>query len=212
MASLTPLFDVTEVTGRLGRDLTSVEAMRVPYLIGDATTQIVRYCRKDFQYHANDVLEIKGDGSTIKLPYRPVVSVSDVIAISGRDDIPDIPVSWWVFDGIDEVSIAESSASGVINLPEAWYDYGAFPGTFQVTYSHGYVTVPDDVIMVGANAVIAVLMSPTMAAGVIGETVGPYSYRMERSGGGIQVAISEDEMAFLQDYRDKTSSVKLEAS
>lgn len=212
MATLTPLCQVTDISGRLGRSLTTVETVRVPYLIADATSQIVRYCRKDFQLHTNDVLDIKGDGSTIKLPYRPVVSVSDVIAISGRPDIPDIPVSWWVFDGVDEISIAESTASGVINLPEAWYDFGAFPGTFTVTYTHGYSIIPDDVIMVAANAVISVLQAPTIAAGVIGETIGPYSYRMERSGGGLAVALTQADLNALRDYRDSYSSIKLEAT
>jgi hypothetical protein len=212
MASLTPLCVTSDISGRLGRDLTAAETLRVPFLISDATSQIVRYCRKDFQLHMNDVVEIKGDGSTIKLPYRPVTSVSDVIAISGRPDIPDIPVSWWVFDGIDEISIAESTASGVINLPEAWYDFGAFPGTFQVTYNHGYSSVPDDVVMVAANAVISVLQAPTIAAGVIGETIGPYSYRMERSGGGLAVALTQADLIALNDYRDKNGSLKLEAS
>lgn len=212
MPSLTPLCGVDDIAVRLGRQLTDQENMRASALIGDATAQIVRYCRKDFQFYANDNLDIPGDGSTIKLPYRPVISVSDVIAISGRPDIPDIPVSWWVFNGVDEISIAESTASGVINLPEAWYDYGAFPGTFNVTYSHGYTVVPDEVIMVCANAVIGVLLAPTMAAGVIGETVGAYSYRMERSGGGLAVALAAGDLAILNDYRDKNMSIKLEAT
>lgn len=212
MASLTPLIQVTDITGRLGRSLTPTETTRVPFLISDATSQIVRYCRKDFQLHLGDTMDIKGDGSCIKLPYRPVTAVNSVTAISGRSDIPNIPVSWWTFDGIDEVSIAESTASGVVNLPEAWYDYGAFPGTFLVNFDHGYSAVPDDVVMVGANAVIAVLMAPTQAAGVIGETVGPYSYRLERSGGGSAVALSSSDLAQLDDYRDKYGSVKLEAT
>jgi hypothetical protein len=211
MASLPPLASVQDVTDRLGRLLTDVEQTRVNALLGDASAQVRRYCRKDFLFHAGDVMDIKGDGSVIKLPYRPVTAVTSVIAISGRPDIPDIPVSWWVFDGIDEVSIAESSASGVINLPEAWYDYGAFPGTFRCTYDHGYADVPDEVEMVVANAVIAVLLAPTMAAGVIGETVGAYSYRLERSGGGISVALSQGDLSSLNDYRDQYGSMKMEA-
>lgn len=211
MASLPPLANVQDVTDRLGRLLTDVEQTRVNALLGDASAQVRRYCRKDFLFHSGDVLNIPGDGSTIKLPYRPVVQVTDVIAISGRPDIPDIPVSWWVFNGVDEISIAESSASGVVNLPEAWYDYGAFPGTYQVTYDHGYSEVPAEVEMVVANAVIAVLLAPTMAAGVIGETVGAYSYRLERSGGGISVALSQGDLSSLNDYRDMNGSIKLEA-
>ena len=118
----------------------------------------------------------------------------------------------WVFDGVDEISIAESTASGVINLPEAWYDFGAFPGTFTVTYTHGYSAIPDDVVMVAANAVISVLQAPTIAAGVIGETIGPYSYRMERSGGGLAVALTQADLNALRDYRDSYSSLKLEAT
>jgi hypothetical protein len=212
MASLPPLAQVDDVIARLGRSLTDQETTRVEALLGDASALVRRYCRKDFLFHENDVLDIPGDGSTIKLPYRPVVEVTNVIAISGRPDIPDIPVSWWVFNGVDEISIAESTASGVINLPEAWYDFGAFPGTFQVTYTHGYTEVPPEVVMVIANGVIAVLLAPTMAAGVIGETVGAYSYRLERSGGGISVALSEGDLASLDDFRDKTGSIKLKAT
>lgn len=212
MSSKPPLATIDDVTERLGRPLTDAETMRANRLLMDASAQIRRYCRKDFLYHENDVLDIQGDGSVIKLPYRPVVTVSSVIAISGRPDIPDIPVSWWIFNGIDEISIAESTASGVVNLPEAWYDYGAYPGTYQVTYSHGYPEVPDEVVMVTANAVIAVLLAPTMAAGVIGETVGAYSYRLERSGGGLAVALGQSDLDILNDFRDRAGTFKLEAS
>lgn len=214
--SLIPLATSDDITERLGRSLTAAETTRVDRLLLDASSQIRRYCRKDFLFHKNDILDIPGDGSVIKLPYRPVVSVSSVVAISGRPDIPDIPVSWWIFNGVDEISIAESTASGVINLPEAWYDYGAFPGTYQVTYSHGYgdentVAIPDEVVMVAANAVLSVLLAPTMAAGVIGETIGAYSYRLQRSGGGLAVALGESDLAILDDYRDKAGTYRLEA-
>jgi len=212
MSSLPPLAELADITARLGRNLTDSETTRVNALLGDASSQVRRYCRKDFLFHSGEVVSIKGDGSTIKLPYRPVVAVSSVIAISGRPDIPDIPVSWWVFDDIDEISIAESTASGVINLPEAWYDYGAFPGTFKVTYDHGYAEVPDEVVMVTANAVLAVLLAPTLAAGVIGETIGAYSYRLERSGGGLAVALNDADLLALKDFRDVYGSLKLEAT
>lgn len=209
--ALPPLASVDDITGRLGRLLTDVEQQRVTYLLLDASVQIRRYCRKDFLYHANEVRLLRGDGATIRLPYRPVISVSSVIAISGRSDIPDIPVSWWTFDGVDEISLAEATASGVINLPEAWYEFGAYPGTYRVTYTHGYQAYPDEVNSVCANAVIAVLLAPTMAAGVIGESVGAYSYRLERSGGGSSVALAAADLGMLSDFRDDVSDFKLEA-
>lgn len=209
--ALPPLAIVDDITNRLGRLLNETEQQRVPWLLFDASTQIRRYCRKDFLFHEGDVIDIKGDGACLKLPYRPVTEVTSVVAISGRADLPDIPVSWYLFDGVDEISIAEASASGVVNLPEAWYDFGAYPGTFRVTYSHGYSAYPDEVVSVCANAVIAVLLAPTMAAGVIGESVGPYSYRLERSGGGASVSLAAGDIAMLADFRDDATDFKLQA-
>jgi hypothetical protein len=211
MAALPTLASVDDVQARiLPRILTPAEITRAGVLLKDASAQIRRFCKKDFLFHEADVEVLKAAGGVIKLPYRPVTDVISVVAIAGNTFVPDIPVSWWTFDGIDEVSMAEASASGVINLPEAWYEYGAFPGTFRVTYDHGYTEVPDDVEMVCATTVISVLMAPTMAAGVIGETVGAYSYRLERGGGGLVVALTEADLAALDDYRPKTGTITLE--
>ena len=120
------------------------------------------------------------------------------------------PVSWWTFDDIDEISFAEANASGVINLPEAWYEYGAYPGTFRINVTYGFAEVPDEVVMVAATAVISVLMAPTMAAGVIGETIGAYSYRIERTGGGLAVALTEADLVALNDFRPKAATMRLE--
>lgn len=211
MSSLPTLASVDDVQSRiLPRMLSAAEITRAGVLLKDASSQIRRYCKKDFLYHAGDVKVLKAAGGVIKLPYRPVISVTSVVAISGNVAVPDIPVSWWTFDDIDEITIADAAATGVINLPEAWYEFGAFPGTYRVTYDHGFEIVPDDVEMVAATTVISVLMAPTMAAGVIGETVGAYSYRLERGGGGLVVALTEADLAALEDYRPKNGTITLE--
>ena len=105
---------------------------------------------------------------------------------------------WFAFDGIQTVRI--SPGQGIINLPEAWWDE-EYPGTYKVTYSWGPPEVPADVNMVCANAALSVLTAPTAAAGILGETIGPYSYRLERAGGGVSVALSQADLALLKDYR-----------
>ena len=55
--------------------------------------------------------------------------------------------------------------------------------------------------MVVANAALAVLTAPTAAAGVVSESIGPYSYRLERGGGGVAVALSQSDLEQLKDYR-----------
>jgi hypothetical protein len=126
--------------------------------------------------------------------------------------IPDIPVIWYVFDEIDKITIPDANSSGIMNLPEAWYSFGSFSGTYLVTYSHGYHPVrpyPQEVVTVCANSVISVLQAPSQASGVVGETIGAYSYRVVRSGGGIKVALLEDDLEALDDFRDKHSTINI---
>jgi hypothetical protein len=200
MAALPPLATVDDVAARLGRDVTEQEAIRLVPLLADASAQIRRYCRRDFLLHTDDVLILHGHDSEILIPYRPVQSVSSVVAIGGAAGLPDVTVPWWTFDGIDTIRITQWA--GIINLPEAWVtDADAYPGTYRVTCTHGPDEVPDDVVMVAANAALSVLTAPTAAAGVIGESIGPYSYRLERGGGGVSVALSAADLALLKDYR-----------
>src|ERR1035438_100493 len=154
--SLPPLATVDDVSARiLPRVLTDPETTRAGVLLADASSQIRRYCRKDFLMHTTEEVVLKASGATIKLAHlRPVISVNHVTAISGNEYVPDIPCSWWTFDDIDEISFAEASASGVINLPEAWYEYGAYPGTYRINLTYGFEDVPDEVVMVAATAVI----------------------------------------------------------
>jgi hypothetical protein len=205
--TLPPLATVDDLTMRLGRPLTVAESSRVDALLSDSSALIRRYCRRDFLFHAGDVKSLKASDSTIKLPGRPIVAVNSVTAVSGNPTIPDIPITWYTFDKIDEVTIIEAAASGIINLPEAWYMGGVFPGTFDVNYDHGYSEYPSEVVAVCANSVISVLLAPNRASGIIGESVGGYSYRVTRAGGGIQVALNESDIEALADFRDRYGTI-----
>lgn len=205
MASLPPLAQVTDVCDRLGRNVTADENRRLGALLRDASAQIRRYCRRDFLLHTDETVTLYGHDSEILLPQYPVQSVSSVVAIGGGMGLPDIPIPWFTFDGVRTVRI--NPGIGILNLPEAWWaeDY---PGTYLVTYSWGYADVPDDVVMVCANAALAVLTAPTSAAGVVSETIGPYSYKLEAGGGGVAVALTQADLAQLKDYRNDVTTVQ----
>lgn len=198
MPALPPLASVDDVASRLGRDVTEQEAIRLSPLLADASAQVRRYCRRDFLMHTAETQILYGHDSEIWLPGCPVASVQSVAA-DGGGSLPDIPVPWFTFDGVQTVRLGSSAA--IINLPEAWADADDYPGTYKVTYTWGDAEVPDDVVMVAANAALSVLTAPTSAAGVIGESIGPYSYRLERGGGGVSVALSQADLAQLKDYR-----------
>jgi hypothetical protein len=209
--TVVPLATQDDITARLGRALTTSEAARVDALISDASVLVRKYCKKDFQFHTADVIDVRIHDSELKLPGRPIEDVTSVLALGDAGQgLPDVPLPWFVFDHIDVVRV-DAGAGAILNLPEAWFEYTDLYRTFRVTYDHGFHEVPDEVVMVVANAALAVLQSPTMAAGLIGETIGPYSYRLERGGGGLGVSLVQADYTILADFRDKqaTSFVEL---
>jgi hypothetical protein len=201
-----------DIVARLGRALNPVESARVDAMIADGSAIIRRYCREDFVWYDADVIKIAGDGGIIKVPWRPIASIDEVLALSGTPGIPDIVVTWYHFDDIDEITVMNPRASGIINLPEEWYEetfwYG---GSFQVTGSHGYPQTPDDVMAVLCTAIISELSTPTMSATLASESIGAYSYAMRRtSGAGLAAALLDAGMkTVLADYRTMTGTLKV---
>lgn len=209
----TPLFGPEEVAARLGRPLSDAETLKCTKLISDVTSQIVRYCRRDFQPHIGETRIYYGTDSEIQVEKPAIYSgdprtaIQSVIAIGGGMGLPNVPITWFTFDGIDRIRYAQGR--GIINLPEIWFETDMYPGTFEVTHSFGYRQVPDEVISVGANAVGATLTTPTIAAGLIGETIGPYSYRLERTGGGLTVALTQADLKSLTDLRNTAGTIEM---
>ncbi len=208
MPALTPLATQSDIESRLGRGLTQIETARVDALLADATAAIVRYCHRDFQLHTAEDGLFKGRDSIIELPDETTTVVHSVTAIGGGLGLPDVPIVWFTFDGIRTIRI--DPGRGIINLPEIWWTSDLYPQTFRVNRDYGDAAVPDDVVMVCANAALRVLTAPTTAAGVIGESIGPYSYRLERAGGGLMVALNEADLHSLSDYRDTEDTIMMD--
>lgn len=199
-----PLASATDLSDRLGRPLTSIEEARAQALLVDASAKVRSYTKQAFTRTDNETLVVRAQQGEIRLPQRPVLDVTAVVAI-GAGGAPDLPVVGWQWDGLDIIRTAVDSP--IINLPELWYedDVEAYPGTYRVTYSHGAAQVPDDIVGVVARMVLRTLTAPTVAGGVTGETIGPYSYRTDGSGVGTAVVMTDDDRRELADagYRPK---------
>lgn len=199
-----PLASLTDLSDRLGRPLTSVEETRGQALLADASAKVRSYTKQTFTRTDNETVVVRAQQGEIRLPQRPVIDVTAVVAI-GAGGAPDLPVVGWQWDGLDIVRTAVGSP--VINLPELWYedDVEAYPGTYRVTYSHGAAQVPDDIVGIVARMALRTLTAPTVAGGVTGETIGPYSYRTDGSGIGTAVVMTEEDRRELADagYRPK---------
>ncbi|MFD1309876.1 hypothetical protein [Streptomyces kaempferi] len=199
-----PLATAGDLADRLGRPLTAPEGARVPSLLADASALVRLFTGRDFSRTDNETVVLRAQQGEIRLPQRPVLNVTQVVAV-GAGGAPDIPVVGWQWDGID---IVRTSVSGcAINLPELWADeeFEAYPGTYRVTYSHGDAQAPEAVVAVVARMALRTLTSPTMAGGVTGETIGPYSYRTDGAGVGTAVAMTDDDRKMLElaGYRRK---------
>jgi hypothetical protein len=192
-------------------------------MLSDGSAIIRRRGRNTFMYVAADQLTVAASDGIIVLPQRPIYKVISVVARSGNQAIPNIPVTWFIFDGVDTVTIPEPSSSGIINLPEFWYEMAWYSHSYDTTYEHGYHEVPADIKGLLCNAIISELSTPTMSATLQSESIGAYSYSMRRSysgggtGGGAMAGMYAALRDFgmeeiLGDYRFKVGSIAVRRS
>jgi hypothetical protein len=199
-----------DIVDRLGRNLNQVEAARIDALLRDGSAIIRRYCRQDFTAEENVSEIYVADAGEIRLANRPVWSVDSVIWQSGNTAIlGNMGIGWYVFDGIDKITIPSPYESGVINLPEMWYTSGWYSDSYEVIYSYGYANTPNEAVSVLCTAIISELSTPTMSATLASESVGAYSYSMRRtSGAGLNAALMDAGMATaLADFRRKQGTI-----
>lgn len=201
------LATTADLVARLGRDITCEEDARVEALLADASALVRAYTGQDFEETTDAEVTLRAQGGLIRLPQRPVTAVSSVVAIGGNG-VPDLALTDWWWDGLDLIRIG--AGEYVVNLPEQWWDdEDGYPGTFRVTYSHGYASPPADVVAVVCGMVLRTLTAPTSVGGVTSETIGPYSYRLESAGVGTAVALGEMERKVLARYRQTTGMISV---
>lgn len=213
-----------DIVARLGRNLQQTEAARVDAMLQDGSAIIRRRARNTFMYQASDTITMAASDGIIVLPQRPIYNVLSVVARSGIASIPNIPVFWFIFDGVDTVTIPEPRHSGIINLPTFWYTVAWYSHSYDTTYEHGYHDVPEDIKGLLCQAIISELATPTQSATIQSESIGAYSYTMRRSlsargGGGsgamagIYAALRDFGMdELLADYRVKEGSIPVRRS
>jgi hypothetical protein len=203
---VTALATIDDLESRLGRDLSEIEQARAEALLNDASAMIRAYTGQEFDEVTGDVAVLRAQSGVVRLPQRPVTAVSSVVALGGGL-APDVTVTDYVFDGIDQIRIGEGAY--VINLPAIWWDDDGYPGTFRVTYDHGYPTVPADVVAITCGMVLRTLTAPTSQGGVTSETIGSYSYRLDAPDTGLLVTMTKDDRQALARYRRTEAMIKV---
>ena len=166
--------------------LTSAQRSRAPALLRNASAQIRRFCRQDFDLVADDTVVLRPIGTKLRLPQRPVTSVTSVVAV-GSNGIPDFTLAGWTFDGIDIVNIAGLDSNTFVSFPAWWEDYNVDINTYRVRYGHGYEITPDDIKGKVCQMVNRVLTADTQVEGVTQETIGQYSRQWQQATGSTGV-------------------------
>ena len=203
------LATVADLEARLGRTLSDTEANRAQALLADASARVRAYTRQTFDLVLGDVAVLRPVGTKLRLPQRPVLRVTRVEAIGGAPGLPDITLPGWTFDGVDQVDIRGLS-SVVLNLPEWFDDIDSAPGTWRVTYDHGYPSTPDAVLAVVCSMVQRVLTAPSPVEGMGSERIGQYQYQFHGAGSpGGNVRLTGDDKQALDDagYRRRSTTV-----
>lgn len=154
MADLATLGDLTAVLQRTPADLDEQADMEAA--LARASAYVRRYTRQHIE-QVSETITLDGvHGQWLFLPQRPVTAVASVV-VDGTTLVADDDYRW--------------SADGTLYRVAA--TWAAYPRGISVTYTHGYATIPEDVVGVTATLAARQFDNPQ---GVRSETLDQYSY------------------------------------
>ena len=196
---------IDDVTGYALTTLSDAQQARAEKLLLVAANKIRSYTRQNFD-HATTTDKVRAIGNLVRLPQRPVIAVTGVKLIDYLGN--EWPVPAYGFDGIDRLDLALYGT--VLNLPEAVSLEGYWSGTVEVTYEHGYLAVPQEIVDLNAELVARIFNSPTQGVvGVRSQGVGPYNVSLDPATGGGMIVLTAEDKATLDRYRSFGQTVEL---
>jgi hypothetical protein len=203
-----PLALPTDVTNRYAGSLTTEDTTRVPALLADASAVVRSFTRQQFAA-ATTTERIRPIGSRVRLRQSPVTAVGSLAIVDPLQDgeLLVLPVGVWMWDGGQEIWLGEISP--VINVPDEatlLLRYGT--PLVQVSYTHGYPTVPDDVVTVVCSMVIRTLDTPGPTSMVM-STVDGLTYKLGGTAQDGVLGLTPSEQRVLAPYRRTATTVEL---
>lgn len=188
---MTTLATADDVEARLGRSLTTAEEERVDALLADASASIRSYTGQQFtQATTTDRFRVRR--GSVTLPQRPVASI---------DSVTDVRTSTSVYhrwDGIDRIVFSVSALDEFEWEP---FRVGNGPPVVEIEYTHGYETIPDEIIGVVCSVVTRSLGRRPEDSAVSQESIAGYSYSIGSAGAAGGFGLLPDERAVLDRYK-----------
>lgn len=174
-----------------------------------ASARVRRFCRQAFTLVENDQVTLPGGGRILRLPQRPVV-VDDthpltVIEMFGITDQPYEALEHRDYTRVgSELTRGEPWWAPTRLMGWPWLrPQGVWAQRVQITYSHGYTEVPDDVLDVVLDLAQMNLTNPQ---GLRSESIDDYSRTFAAETiGGAQLTAEHKEA--LRQYRGMAFSI-----
>lgn len=192
------LATVSDLEILLQRTFTLAEAAAAELLLTLTSSAIRSYTGQQFTY-TTTTARIRPRNGKLRLPQRPVVAVTEVTT---TDATPAAVTFEW--DGFGTVSMT----SGFDSFQTNGYGYGC--GPYLVTYTHGYVSVPDDIRAVALQVAGRAFGTAADQTGVQSESIGSYSYSVGGAAASGAVGLLAGERAILDRYRVPTGPITME--
>lgn len=193
MTTLAPLATSSNVEDRLGRALTDSELSRIDSLLLDASAKVRSVTAQEIgSRESTDRIRITARDGHIRLPQYPVAAVASVISVETGSGLP------YYWDGLVLWGWGRFPNS---NVESPLYNRSRRHGVVaDVTYTHGYDPIPDDIVAVVAQAVARSLGASPDQSGVMGESFDGYSYTLGAAAAAGGLGLLPAEQAVLVDY------------
>lgn len=192
--ALPALATAADVEAALGRTLTAGETARVNQLLASASARFRQVARQQLTAGTSTVRlramssasPLHGQGwwsCWVRLPQRPVVAVTAVVDMDGN--------------AVD----FEHLTDDLVGVRAC--------GRVDVTYDHGYATVPDVVVGVVAQMVARALGTAPDETGITQESIVGYSYTLGSAAAAGPFGMLPDELAVARSYGRQAGTVRL---
>ena len=168
---------------RLQTDFDTLDRARAENLLDSATGIIKREARQFIEQVVDDVEVFPASSSSVLLlPELPVTAVSSVVAGSNPLTLTD--------------DYLVDFTAGLLSVRyPAWLRW---QDDVTVTYTHGYATVPDDLVAICVEMAARAWINPR---GVLSEQIGTYSARFVNTKPGL--VLLEHEEHIVRSYRPR---------
>lgn len=199
------LADVTALEARIGRPLTADEVARAGALLEDASALVRSYTGQTFTRTNDETITARAQQGEIRLPQRPVIDVTEVVAIGaawGTGPSGCRLAVGWPGHSPHLHRQPDHQSAGAVARGEHRLVPGHVSGDVQ-PWRHSSAAGRD--CCSGPHGAENPDRANRCLGGVVGETIGPYSYRTDGSGVGTAVVMTDEDrqMLALAGYRRK---------